>query len=177
MKRRRFLGIATTASVVGIAGCSGGGENQDSDGNTDSEANGDSDGSTQNGAPQSSSVAVAGAYYTADSVEAASEFVHPASDLEPNSAEYTDDFEVEFLDGEIIAEDVDTEYLEDEELALVDITESVLENIRESGQVHLVEATFEYTADGESDEGTQTPLCATDDGDWYVLDTPAETAD
>jgi hypothetical protein len=186
MKRRRFLGIATTASVVGLAGCGGGGENDDSGGNTDSTENGDSeentdstengDDSAQDGGQQSSSIAVAEAYYTAESVETAGEFVHPASDLEPNSSEYTDQFEVEFLEGEVIAEDVDIQVLEDEGLALYEITEEVLEDINESEGVHLVEATFEYTSGDESDEVPQTVLTATDDSDWYVLDTPAETA-
>jgi len=175
MQRRRFLGLATTALVVGIAGCSSGGENGDTGGTTDSEATTDSGGNTQNDAPQSSSVAVAGAYYTADSVEAASEYVHPASDLEPNSAEYTDDFEVEFLEGEIIADNVDLQDLEDEELTLFAISESVLEDVREGEQVHLVGATFEYQFDDGSSENSQTILPATNDGDWYVLDTPAQT--
>lgn len=188
MRRRRFLEIATTVSVVGIAGCSGGSENEDSGEDTETDASGDSSedteteetgdssGSTQSGDPQSSSIAVAGAYFTAENAEAASELVHPESDIEPNPAEFSEDFEVEFLDGEIIAEDVDSQYLEAEELTLSDITESVLESVRESEEVHLVEATLEYQSDGDTGEGTQTLLCATDDGDWYVLDKPAQTA-
>jgi len=187
MRRRRFLGIATTVSAVGVAGCSGGSENGDNGGNDDSDENGDGgetdssgtddgSGGTQGNAQQSSSIAVAEAYYTADSAEAASDFVHPASDLEPNPGEYSEELEVEFLEGEIIAEDVDIQVLEDEELDVYSITEAVLEDVNESEDVHLVEATFEYRADGESDEGSQMVLSATDDGDWYVLDTPAQTA-
>jgi len=186
MKRRRFLGIVTTASVAGIAGCGGGGETTDTengdDGETTDTENGDDgettdsdDGSTQ-GDPQSSSVAVTEAYYTADSAEAASEFIHPESNHEPNSADYGGEFDIGFTDGEVIAEDVDVEALEAEALALDSIAEETLEDIRESEDVHLVEGTLVVTADGESSEITQWLLTATDDGDWYVLDQPAQTA-
>jgi hypothetical protein len=206
MERRRFLEIVTTVSAVGIAGCSGSSENGDSGGTDDSSGNEDSGGtddgggnedsggtddgggnedssgtddgggSTRGGAQQSSSIAVAEAYYTADSAEAASDFVHPASDLEPDPVEYSDELEVTFLEGEIIAEDADIQVLEDRELSPFSITETVLENIRQSEQVHLVEATLEYQSGDESDEVPQMILPATDGGDWYVLDEPAQTA-
>ncbi len=172
---------AVGASVVmtGVAGCS----SNDSDSNEDnaddtdgnSEGNDESTESTQGGAQQSSSIAVVEAYYTANSAEAASELVHPASDLEPNPAEYVDDFEVEFLEGEIIAEDIDIQTLEDEELTVFSISEAVLEEVNSDERTHLVEGTFEYQADDGSEDVPQILLPATNDGDWYVLDKPAQT--
>jgi len=179
LNRRRVLKtFGASVVMAGLAGCSGNDNDSDDDATEtdgDSEGNDDSSGSTQGGAQQSSSIAVVEAYYTANSAEAASEFVHPASDLEPDPAEYVDDFEVEFLEGEIIAEDIDIQALEDENLAVFAITETVLEEVNRDEQTHLVEGTFEYQADGESEEVPQILLPATNDGDWYVLDTPAQT--
>jgi len=149
MQRREFVIAAGTASLVGLAGCSG-------DGDT--------------GSPDS----VVEAYFTADDADEASDYVHPDSPFADMESEDGGDEEndFEFESAETQSEDIDMSYLEDEELG-PGMEESAFTSVVEEEDVAHVVATV--SVDGE--EADQHVITATNDGDWLVLTFATDMSD
>lgn len=143
MRRRNFIaGVAASTVAVAVAGCSSNGQGSAED--------------------------VTEAWWTADDADEAEDLLHPESPIEVTD-EYADEIqeEIDYQETNVIAEDVDSSDLQDEGINS-QLSDEEIDDIAEDEEITITEAVYEWA--GEDVE--EPVLTATDDGDWYILDTP-----